>query len=112
MENLRDGVATALDADAARDAWDGTRARPDRRARPLAPPPRAEVAAMKQARPARDLDAGHRRDRFLGTHLLRLLAAEPGGRRGAGAGAQRAARLAARAGGRDLPKARSPRPTT
>jgi len=23
VENLRDGVATALDADAARDAWDG-----------------------------------------------------------------------------------------
>ena len=28
VENLRDGVATALDADAARDAWDGSKLGP------------------------------------------------------------------------------------
>ena len=51
VENLRDGVATALDVEAARAAWDGQRARPGGGARAAAPA-RAEVGAMKkEARP-------------------------------------------------------------
>ena len=102
VENLRDGVATALDADAARDAWDGSKLGPDRRAR------RDRRAGACSGRCHEEGRAATSRWSPAGPASSgRTSCVSSPARQGreaakrARAGAQRRARLAARAGGRD-----------
>jgi long-chain acyl-CoA synthetase len=75
VENLRDGVATTLDADAARTRVGRKGAGPDRRAARAAPP-RAEVGAMKKEKDARPLVLVTGGTGFLGAHLVRMLGSQ------------------------------------
>ena len=78
VENLRDGLPTPLDIDAVRSAWDGRRAGADCRPHAPRPTPPAEVRAVKQeAKDMKNAILVTGGTGFLGSHLVKLLAADP-----------------------------------